>query len=143
VVTAFYSDWLKSVQARPPTPSSQAFAAERSRFDPVLFQRVTRTFQRAEKTKTEVAGYDEDPFFNTQDEVAAFRLGTVTRHDATASVPVYAVDVRGGKPRLAVTVKLARSDNGSWRITDVRYPGSSGSDSSLRAWSRQLITPAK
>jgi hypothetical protein len=145
VVQAFYADWLKFIHGHTNTPESKAFAAEQSRFDPAFFRLVTQTFQLAEKTKNEVAGYDEDPFFNTQDGVSGFRVGSATLHGGNATVPVYCTGGNEGKPagkeRLVAQVKLTLS-KGVWCIGDVVYPGG-GADASLRAWSQQLLKPTK
>lgn len=146
VAQAFYGDWLKLDLNNGPGSGEKLLAAHQALFEPGLYRRVVDTWKLDENPPIE--GYDEYPFFDTQDQIATVRLGQETPANGTASMLVYARGGRGGKPtgtaRLVVTVELQQVQ-GKWRIIDLIYPhdmvDNSGKNKtrSLRKWSQMLL----
>lgn len=143
VVQKFYADWLRHSRDGATDPTSARFlAAHRDLFEPAFLSLIQQVMDLG-RIRTQIEGYDGDPFFNTQDAVYSFRLGRESIRNGLATVPVHAMGGRQ-KPdppeRLVLTAQLRRS-RGTWRIVDMVYPyqPASKDPTSLKQFSRQIL----
>ena len=116
---AFY-DWY----VRHGTRSDSAIALRAALFDPKLLAALKADFEAQAKDSEEVVGLDWDPFLNTQDPCARYRVGSSARRGNRALVPVFG-DC-GDTVRPAVVAELERTGP-SWLFVNFRHTADSGS----------------
>ena len=116
---AFY-DWY----VRHGTRSDSAIVARAALFAPQLLAALKTDFDAQAKDSQEVVGLDWDPFLNTQDPCALYRVGSSTRRANRALVPVFGNC--GDTARPHVVAELERNGP-SWLFVDFRHTADSGS----------------
>jgi hypothetical protein len=141
-----------AVAQRPPTTPDalvrSLYTAHKSRRTDPLFQMKNRTLlekyfvkdlaellwkdAKTAAEKNEVGALDGDPLYNAQDmKITAFRIKAPEYGEGNRVADVPVTFKNFGKEQ-TVLFRVERDSHKAWRITDISYPGSDPSSSSLR-----------
>ena len=114
-VQAFY-DWYLSKDGASGTDA--VLKRKANLLSSELYRRLKEDRDASEKCEGEICGLDFDPFLNSQDPSAHFKVGTVTRKGSAFWVDVYGVD--SGRRQEHIIPELIQQ-NGRWVFVNFHY----------------------